>query len=222
MLTSLPPFYSEDIQLMYQKILREKLDLEKKFKDQPDAISLLSTAPPPPSTQTSSLFPSSRLTIKSPRISQVVFWNVTPRRGWQTPQRSRDIRTSRRSIGLACCERRLRLPTSPQLVGKKISPWWTPYLPMSLRNIPPRTRMPSQNPLRRISKTLPSLLLTPSITAPGSKAASHAPDTRVIIKAISPYSRCAGHLNCCSRKLMDCSTAEEYFLCMSGQPCGGV
>jgi len=45
MLTSLPPFYSEDIQLMYQKILREKLDLDKKFKDQPEVVSLLSTVP---------------------------------------------------------------------------------------------------------------------------------------------------------------------------------
>jgi len=40
MLTSLPPFYSEDVQLMYSKIMKEKLDLERKFKD-PDVVSIV-------------------------------------------------------------------------------------------------------------------------------------------------------------------------------------
>jgi len=40
MLTSLPPFYAEDVQFMYSKIMKEKLDLEKKFKD-PDVTSII-------------------------------------------------------------------------------------------------------------------------------------------------------------------------------------
>merc|ERR1711915_103281 len=40
MLTSLPPFYCEDVQLMYAKIMKEDLDLASKFDD-PEVVDLI-------------------------------------------------------------------------------------------------------------------------------------------------------------------------------------
>ena len=43
MMTGYPPFYAEDVQVMYQRILHERIEYEKKFQDS-DLISLLCTS----------------------------------------------------------------------------------------------------------------------------------------------------------------------------------